>query len=89
MATTITTFDDLRMAIAAYSRQHGLPPDLGAAVEAVLTPMLRAGDRSVALPTATLQIPISDEPDGPWDVSVKHDQYLADWRFEGKLGFSR
>ena len=73
MATTITTSDDLRMAIAAYSRQHGLPPDLGAAVEAVLTPMLRAGGRSGTVPTATLQIPIFDESDGPSNVSVRHD----------------
>ena len=87
--TTITLHDDVEAARDAYRRERDLPPALATVVQALVREHLTSHGYLVAPPTRPLTIPVFDGGNGPTDVSIDHDRYLAEWTLERKAGGPR
>jgi hypothetical protein len=73
--STITLPDDLTAGLQAYTERQEVEPTLTAVVQAALREYL--GRRGIGGTPKTLRITPARKSSGKRDVSVRHDQYLA------------
>lgn len=85
---TITFPDTLEHKLNAYLAQQRTPPSLSTVVQVALDEYLenqKWAGLEVTPATAPLELPVS-HAEVESDVSVNHDRYLADSRYEAKVG---
>lgn len=78
---TITIPDDLEKQLDEYLERQEAPPSLTALVQAALRSYLREKrfeEMEFQPPTRPLRITPAEKGSGLTDVSIRHDEYLAD-----------
>lgn len=76
MEQTISMPNDLAAALDAYRRDQELPLDLSEVVQSALREYL--AERGYVTETRMLRITPASMGSGKHDISVEHDQYLAE-----------
>ncbi len=78
---TIKDDDELDRALAAYGKEHGLTGSPEEVAQAALRELLAAD--SDRLPFRPFRFTTLHRDEGPTDVSINHDRYLAEFWQEG------